>query len=408
MGRPLQITADTIWNAGTVTTGFGGGGGANLVSRTLPSFLGGATQNCVTMAGTATNQTLFITTPAPGSTANVNGLSFWAYVDLTALADKTAGVGDGCNVKFQTSGAVDQFQAEITLRHGWNYIQLHKNDFSVLSGSPSWKTSTWVDVQIRLSGVAGVTHSVSIINLAWIGQSGASPVVWIADDGYTECTAMQDILDLYGFKLTIPIISSLVGTSGKMTVSQLQALHDRGCAIINHTDTHGAQPFMLSYTQNQAQTEIQNCKTFMETNGWTRDNENLDYVAPYGECTANILAACRAVGMRSYRGLFGQNFTTPAQPSWGIRGGIDDWPTPCESIVNTTTLAQMKAVAAKAIWAGRPIVVLAHKMVASPSLSIEVSTANITALAAYLYSLSAFTTPMTYPQLMTALQDPTR
>jgi len=68
----------------------------------------------------------------------------------------------------------------------------------------------------------------------------------------------------------------------------------------------------------------------------------------------------------------------------------------------------MKAVAAKAIWAGRPIVVLAHKMVASPSLSIEVSTANITALAAYLYSLSAFTTPMTYPQLMNALVDPTR
>lgn len=404
MSRPLIVSNDTIWNAGTSTTGFGGGAGASLVSRTLPSALGGGTQSCVTLTGSSPNSTMFATTPAPGDTSTKNGISFWLYADLSALSDKSAGIGSGCNVKFQTASAVDQFQADITVRHGWNHIRLSRNDFSVLSGSPTW-SSTWVDIQIRLSGVAGVTHSISIINLAWIGAA-VSKVCFVADDGYSENIAFAALLNTYGWKLTTPIISSLVGTAGKMTLSELQTLHDAGHAIVNHTNTHGSQPFMLSYTVAQAESEIRACRDYQIANGWTRNNEHNVYVAPYGECTDNILQACRNVGMTTYRGLFGDNFTTPSTPGWSPSGGVDDWPIPCESIISTTTLADMKLKASRAIIAGRPLIILIHKMVASPSVALEVSTANVTALVSYIYSLSALCDIVTLPEMIQSMQNP--
>ncbi len=410
MGYGIAPVADTIFNAGTSVTGWSSGGGtgaAALASRILPAELGGTARNCVTFTGSAVNTAAFPVLATPGSTATRTKLHGWIYVDLSAAASPGTCLGE---FRFRTAGNTDQWQALYDLHHGWNPISLNRSDFTLLAGAPSWASSTWSDLMFKVNGVSGVTHSISIANMGWGGPSRSLVSFHMDDGNLSVINLMKPILDTFGFKGTVGVISSLVASTGKMTLANLNTLHDAGYANVNHSATHGASPFLTVANQAACLAEIQTCKTYLEAQGWTRDGENLDYFAPYGEWSPAYVAAAAQAGMRSFRGL-GLNDVYVGEPTGSALGGISNWPMNCLSLTSTTpTLAQMLAKISSAVYNGRPISILCHSLDHTGdncAAALNVGSANFTAVVQHVHRLNAFCDVVTWPQMMKILADPT-
>jgi hypothetical protein len=98
----------------------------------------------------------------------------------------------------------------------------------------------------------------------------------------------------------LPIISGLVGTSGYMTIAQINELFRAGWDIINHTHTHQLGATMAGYTQAQCFDEINRCDQFIQEKGWARNNSNKYFVAPFGgmqiQSAVNYKAAIAQAG----------------------------------------------------------------------------------------------------------------
>lgn len=409
MGRPIRITGDSVWNAGTSLTGFSNLGGFNaaaLVSRPTPDRT--TTANYVTWTGTAANTAGFALFPAPGATLTKRGISLWVYADLTGLTPHLGSTSTGY-IRFRTASGTDQFEGKITLRHGWNHIQMGWADFTVAAGSPNWNTSTWVDMLMKIDAKSGVTHSISVADIGWLGKN-RSLISFRMDDGLnTVRTVMKPLLDQYGWVGTVGVISSMVGVvTGKMTAAQLHALHDAGWGMANHSNLHSPSPFILSHTVQQLIDEIMTCQNYLAGQGFTRDGEHLDYWSPYGESTANLLTAaatcCRSVG-----GVYGDTGLA-SNPSWSSSGGVLDWPIPSLYLESTTNMTTAKAAVKQAVLTGRPLPIIIHTTDATAdnvNAALEVTSAKFADLLADMYKYSALFDVVTYAQMIQAVSSPT-
>lgn len=72
----------------------------------------------------------------------------------------------------------------------------------------------------------------------WKGPLARAKFIPAIDDGFDDTLDFVAIAESYGFKVTIYIIPSKVGTAGYLTWSQIAALRDAGHCICSHTMTH--------------------------------------------------------------------------------------------------------------------------------------------------------------------------
>jgi hypothetical protein len=116
------------------------------------------------------------------------------------------------------------------------------------------------------------------------------------DSVYTDLFPMTQARGIVG---TLPIISSLVGTAGYMTIPQITEMFNAGWDIVNHTKSHLSATAMEALSDANLLAEIADCDAFIVTNGWARRNSNKYFVAPFGGTQQQNAARYRAAVLAS-------------------------------------------------------------------------------------------------------------
>ncbi len=298
----IRQVAPTVINAGTSATNWVLNMGATLAAGTTPD--GVAALKGVSASG---GNLRINYAPAGGvNLLTAKGIEVDVYCESPTLNDPPDGVVLAILLA-NDSGFANYFASgNMFIRPGWNKIRLGRRDFTA-SGSPTWATDVAV-IRFNFAFEASQVLTMYIKNLSTPGFARPQiPIVF--DDGYESVyTVAFPYMAARGLVGTVGVISSKVGTSGFMTEAQLQELYDAGWSLCNHTHLH-QQNVLKSATQAVCYQEIIECQRYLEGNGWTRDNGHLHFFAPYGEWSANYLAATVQAG--------GPATPAPAEPATG-------------------------------------------------------------------------------------------
>jgi len=118
--------------------------------------------------------------------------------------------------------------------------------------------------------------SISSVSSSSLPTNGAVSIAF--DDGLqSQYDYAWPLLKAKGMTATFYVITDDVGTSGFLTVSELQNLQSNGCEIASHSKTH---PSFLYISDAQIQQECSVSKQVLESYGLTINN----FAYPYGEC----------------------------------------------------------------------------------------------------------------------------
>lgn len=285
MAHPYQIAAPAVVNACTSTTGWAALAGS-LSLAAPPDTRYGSTP-CLLLTS-AVNTASFMDLTL---NASLSGrLQFLVYFDVY-----DAGTGSNSRTlsvfASNDSGYAAYFTKGILVRPGWNLITLGKltqiasgtedAGWAVGAGSPTW-SSNMVRIRIRMEAVAGTATRVYVRNITQTGY-WKPKVVFGFDDGFSSVyTDAFPTLEAYGFKGTLYVIGSKVGTSGYMTEAQIQELYDAGWDICNHTLSH-QQNVLPTASEAAIRSEILANEEYLVKKGWTRRSCHKHFAAPYGE-----------------------------------------------------------------------------------------------------------------------------
>lgn len=141
-------------------------------------------------------------------------ISFYAYIDSVdnmEIGDYTAGTN---YIKFIETAGVDEFviqmsQANLTLRDGWNYIRILKDQCTVI-GNPSWDDI--VSIELKIKSRSGTTLNVTfddlvVKNIEFLEQKMEFSYT-IPAGSYIEIDTAEGTLKLDGTTDLSPYLSS--------------------------------------------------------------------------------------------------------------------------------------------------------------------------------------------------------
>jgi len=409
MGRPIQKTAPTLFNACTSATGFSIVSGlATLATATItkPVQKGGASASLVRGVGSAVNTNAFFDFAGAFSINDKKGLDFWIYVDMSGATTINSGVQG--NVYLFDAGFANSLIATTQFCHGWNHVMLSRADFVAGAGSAVWATTNFTILRFKVTAAAGVTHSFYLCDLSYAGYSRPQVAVMF-DDAYSSVIdTAYPIMAARGIVGTVAVISSKIGTAGYMTAANLATLHAAGWALVNHSVLHGPSfPWLVAATQAACAVEIEGCRDYLIGLGYTRDDEHLFYCSPGGEWSANYLAAATAAGCKMFRGLFGDQAASTGTPTSLGDSGVRESMVASVVPTNAWTAANMTNRTAQLISSGRSAIYTFHDIVTPANTSIKVLPADFTTVMNDLYRKKSMIDCVTLPQLYNALYDPT-
>lgn len=176
-----------------------------------------------------------------------------------------------------------------SLKNGWNSITLLPAAFYRLGTSPP-AYSELTNIQrwrVRIVGVKGQEAMVSFDSLQAVSHPQRGKVTITFDDGYTTTyTEAKQRMDQHGFPGVAYIITDLAGTPGRMTLDQLQGLHEAGWDVSSHTKTH---KLLVSDSPNadEIKRELLDSKKWLIHNGFYRGAQH--YSSPGGQFNEEIL-----------------------------------------------------------------------------------------------------------------------
>lgn len=408
MGRPIRTVAPVVFAALTSTSGMAAAAGLNALTTSAiakPVQLGGLPTALLHGTGTAANTNAFWDFTGSFSINDKKGLEFWIYVDMTGTTTKnSAFVG---TVTMFDAGFANSLTTTMQVKHGWNHVRLSRADFSAGAGSAVWATTTFTVIRFKLNAVSGVTHSFWMCDLSYAGYARPQVAVMF-DDAYSSVIdTAYPIMAARGIVGTVAVISSKIGTSGYMTAANLATLHAAGWAIVNHSTTHGSEPFLASGTQAECEAEIRSCQDYIKGLGYTRDDEHLFYCSPYGEWSTAYLAAATALNCKMFRGLFGDQAASAMTPNGLADSGVREAMVASVVPTNAWSAANMTARTANLVSSGRSAIYTFHDIVTPANTTIKFLPADFTTVMNDLYRKKGMLDCVTLPQLYNALYDPT-
>jgi peptidoglycan/xylan/chitin deacetylase (PgdA/CDA1 family) len=252
--------------------------------------------------------------------------------------------------------------------HGWNTADIYPADWTDYNNEV-W-TSPMATIKIQANRQGATTVHASFDSLVY-GLVGVPSVIFSFDDGFSDLyTNVYPYLRSKNMRGNTFVITDNIGGAGYCTAVQLQEMSANGSILIgNHTDDHGHLNWYDLTTQT---TMIQNGKDALTALGITT-GDHLAY--PYGDWDENTLMACRNLGIKTAR--TSQNISYPLVNADQILL-LSSYP-----VVNTDTLASMKAVIDLAKSKGTTVWFQFHQIIDSPDSTYEWSIADFRALVDY-------------------------
>jgi peptidoglycan/xylan/chitin deacetylase (PgdA/CDA1 family) len=257
-------------------------------------------------------------------------------------------------------------------RQGWTLVSFKKSDCDAVGGATWEECNKWIRlVHTSNSGkTVSLTYDHMIMNQEFIPS-----MLVMFDDGlvsqYTEAFAY---MNARGIKGTVYINSSNISkTPGNYcSTAQLQEMYAAGWAIANHGEYH--YDFATKTYQEQYDL-INNGRLWLINNGMPRTAEHFAY--PYGTLASynqDSLDAHDALGTKTVRmGVVSEN-VLPFDPAYHFpKYSVCLGTYITNSIGPAVTADYMRNEPIRAISSQIPRVNLIHKIVESPSESVEMS-----------------------------------
>ena len=155
-----------------------------------------------------------------------------------------------------------------------------------------------------LSLIACSEESTKVIPLQNEIKDDTANVIFIMDDGWeTQYTEGYRILDKYGLKGNIAVVTDTVNWGNYLSEKQLDEIYDRGWDLINHTQTHTR---LTDLTKHEQKREIVRASKWLSKKGYKRGAETFIY--PYGAYNDDTIEILEEEGFRWARTAFdGEN-----------------------------------------------------------------------------------------------------
>lgn len=365
-------------------------------------FLGRASLSQSTINKQCGNSALIVDATAGGSgyraitkavnfdLTNTKVLGFWLYVESKYTFNSvnvrlSNNVADADANNDWTSYFTRTLDTSVNIHQGWNYIKIHKNDFTN-TGAATWgviralrfviNPYTYIKDEYGVNTADLVVNTVIGFNGLWADPKGIAKIILCFDDSPKSLmTTAYPLMASHGIRGNIFVCTDHVSPPALeqwyMDYADHNTLYDAGWDFGNHGKTHTNY-----YTLTEAQIidEIQTCRDWLLANGFTRAAYFCS--APENANYALARQVATDLGYTSFRS--------------GKNREIDrlsddekmDWQT--QEIKLTTTIAQLKAMVDRAIDLGSVMPIFTHGIFESPTDAYTTSIAIYTAFINYI------------------------
>lgn len=246
-----------------------------------------------------------------------------------------------------------------------------------LNGTPNRAAINKIQVQI-IDDNTGVPVTVNIGGIAYFDEPREGVVSVTFDDGWdSQYTLARTKMDEYNLRGTIYAITDNLhhDTPGYMTTAQMKQMQDEsGWDISCHTHSHYTAPNdMTTKTVDVIEAEFYKSKNWLLKNGFYKGADEL--ALPSGMYDETKVLPIASKYFRSVRTTVNYAETLPAAHPLKLRTYL---------VVSTTTTAQLQAAIDNAKNNKEWLILTFHKIVTTPTVSTEYSTANFNAFVDYL------------------------
>lgn len=274
-----------------------------------------------------------------------NGSSVELYFSSDAFATK--------NIKYA-------FTQANGFRKGWNCLSINTADTTATTGATITNTGS-ESFSNPINAMRIVFNSLAtgqVLRVGGVFQGGKAKanVMLCFDDQYDSVWTLFNVLRSRGIRASLGVISSKVGTSGRLTLDQLKQIYDWGWDLCPHSVTHPAGG-LAGLSEADALYELQESRDYLISNGLSRTADCFfwpqnAYVSSAG---VDLVALARSVGYMMARGSTRRDLPT-AQ-------GIDNPMRLPSADFGGRTLAQAKSLIDSAIMYGQTNIFYGHKLV---------------------------------------------
>lgn len=244
---------------------------------------------------------------------------------------------------------------------------------SNVTGTPDMSSIVLMRVTVAARADAADDLIVRIGEIEQATMSRAAVVMDFDDATTPQYEQAFPIMELYGLKGTLGVITSFVGEPGYMTWAQIREMSDAGWAIVSHSHNH--LPY-ASMEAAAAEADLILSSEIMRDEGFEFGSRVL--VCPFGSFSVDLLR----LATNPYRVIRwggqteGTTFVLPFPQSNGLYQGH-------RSPLNTDALATLTGYIDDAIALPGMVTFAWHKVLATASETYSTSVADFTAACAY-------------------------
>ncbi len=148
----------------------------------------------------------------------------------------------GLTVQFGPENGNNMYSTTISnprwLQPGWNRISLPRSIFVAPSNPVGWSQIKLALLRVRAK--PGASVDMSFGGLEAVRVAGTGMVTITHDDAnYSDYSTVMPLLDSYGYRAVVFVATQKqVGQPGKLSVTQLRALQDKGWDVSSHGQQH--------------------------------------------------------------------------------------------------------------------------------------------------------------------------
>jgi len=221
--------------------------------------------------------------------AGTNSVNLYAAEEVGYANYSYAGQLNAAAGTFPTIARDGYVNIGINLPTGDNVADPQREWVSGAGAGMRFATNAVVALKLRVTPFAATAATVRLFGIFYKEKAKPSSVVITFDDGWdTQYTAALPILQKYGLKVSLGVISPLVGSGGYMTWDNLREFVDSGTGecCVHGNPSNPAYPGRLNLacydTEEEIRADLRANRDPIVANGLARNSSEKIYIYPQG------------------------------------------------------------------------------------------------------------------------------